>query len=154
MMSDLRAAFYEGNRSIRVGDCVPVAPSPSEVQIRVAYCGICGTDLHIFHGAMDHRVHFPQVLGHEMSGVITAVGSEVEGFAAGEHVTVRPLDPCGSCPACRAGHRHICQNLKFIGIDAPGALQGLWTVPAHTLHRLPEQLSLQQGALIEPIAVA
>jgi (R,R)-butanediol dehydrogenase / meso-butanediol dehydrogenase / diacetyl reductase len=154
VMSDLRAAFYEGNRSIRVGDCVPVAPSPSEVQIRVAYCGICGTDLHIFHGAMDHRVHFPQVLGHEMSGVITAVGSEVEGFAAGEHVTVRPLDPCGSCPACRAGHRHICQNLKFIGIDAPGALQGLWTVPAHTLHRLPEQLSLQQGALIEPIAVA
>src|SRR3954465_15641432 len=84
-MSDLRAAFYEGNRSIRVGDCVPVAPSPSEVQIRVAYCGICGTDLHIFHGAMDHRVHFPQVLGHEMSGVITTVGSEVEGFVAGEH---------------------------------------------------------------------
>src|SRR4051794_20594581 len=80
-----------------------VEPSPSEVQIRVAYCGICGTDLHIFHGAMDHRVHFPQVLGHEMSGVITTVGSEVEGFAAGEHVTVRPLDPCGSCPACRAG---------------------------------------------------
>jgi (R,R)-butanediol dehydrogenase / meso-butanediol dehydrogenase / diacetyl reductase len=79
-MSDLRAAFYEGNQSIRVGDCVPVAPSPSEVQIRVAYCGICGTDLHIFHGAMDHRVHFPQVLGHEMSGVITAVGSEVEGL--------------------------------------------------------------------------
>jgi 2-desacetyl-2-hydroxyethyl bacteriochlorophyllide A dehydrogenase len=150
----MRAAFYEGNQTFRVGECSPVAPGPGQAQIRVAYCGICGTDLHIFHGAMDHRVHMPQVLGHEMSGTITAVGDGVEGFAAGDLVTVRPLDPCGRCPACRAGHSHICQNLKFIGIDAPGALQGLWTVPVHTLHRLPPTLTMQQGALIEPIAVA
>ncbi len=150
----MRAAFYEGKQTIRVGDCSPVPPGPAQVQIRVAYCGICGTDLHIFHGAMDHRVHMPQVLGHEMSGVITAVGQDVAGFATGDRVTVRPLDPCGNCPACRAGHSHICQNLKFIGIDAPGALQGLWTVPAHTLHHLPASLTLQQGALVEPIAVA
>ena len=69
-------------------------------------------------------------------------------------MTVRPLDPCGKCPACAAGRSHICHNLKFIGIDAPGALQGLWTAPAHTLHRLPESLSLEHGALIEPLAVA
>lgn len=153
-MSSVRAAFYEGNQRIRVGACTPASPGPSEIQIRVSYCGICGTDLHIFHGAMDHRVHMPQVLGHEMSGTVAAVGSGVDGFAPGDRVTVRPLDPCGACPACRAGHSHICQNLKFIGIDAPGALQGLWTVPAHTLHRLPESLDLRQGALIEPIAVA
>ena len=103
---------------------------------------------------MDHRVHMPQVLGHEMSGTITAAGPGVEGFAPGDRVTVRPLDPCGDCPACRAGHSHICQNLKFIGIDSPGALQGVWTVPAHTLHHLPGSLSMQQGALVEPIAVA
>jgi (R,R)-butanediol dehydrogenase / meso-butanediol dehydrogenase / diacetyl reductase len=150
----MKAAFYEGNRTIRVGACTPVAPGPGQVQIRVSYCGICGTDLHIFHGAMDHRVKMPQVLGHEMSGTIAAVGAGVQGFAAGDRVTVRPLDPCGACPACRAGHSHICQNLRFIGIDSPGALQGLWTVPAHTLHRLPERLTLEQGALIEPIAVA
>jgi (R,R)-butanediol dehydrogenase/meso-butanediol dehydrogenase/diacetyl reductase len=150
----MRAAFYEGNQTIRVGDCSPVSPGPGQVQIRVAYCGICGTDLHIFHGAMDQRVRMPQVLGHEMSGAITAAGDGVSGFAAGDRVTVRPLDPCGQCPACRAGHSHICQKLKFIGIDAPGALQGLWTVPAHTLHRLPESLTMQQGALVEPIAVA
>ncbi len=150
----MRAAFYEGNQTIRVGECSPVAPAAGQVQIGVAYCGICGTDLHIFHGAMDQRVRMPQILGHEMSGEITAVGSGVANFAPGDRVTVRPLDPCGKCPACRAGHGHICQNLKFIGIDAPGALQGLWTVPAHTLHRLPESLTLQQGALVEPIAVA
>jgi (R,R)-butanediol dehydrogenase/meso-butanediol dehydrogenase/diacetyl reductase len=150
----MKAAFYEGHQTIRVGTCVPVAPTAGQVQIRVSYCGICGTDLHIFHGAMDQRVRMPQVLGHEMSGAITAVGVDVEGYTPGDRVTVRPLDPCGKCPACRAGHGHICQNLKFIGIDAPGALQTLWTVPVHTLHRLPDSLSMEQAALVEPIAVA
>jgi 2-desacetyl-2-hydroxyethyl bacteriochlorophyllide A dehydrogenase len=150
----MKAAYYEGNQTIRIGDCVPSPPSAGQVQIRVSHCGICGTDLHIFHGKMDRRVHLPQVMGHEMSGAIAALGQGVAGFGEGDRVTVRPLDPCGHCPACRAGHSHICQNLKFIGIDAPGALQGLWTVPAHTLHRLPENLSFRQGALIEPVAVA
>jgi 2-desacetyl-2-hydroxyethyl bacteriochlorophyllide A dehydrogenase len=150
----MKAAYYEGNQTIRIGDCVPAPPAKGQVQIRVSHCGICGTDLHIFHGKMDRRVHFPQVMGHEMSGTIAALGDGVGEFTAGDRVTVRPLDPCGHCPACRAGHSHICQNLKFIGIDAPGALQGLWTVPAHTLHRLPANLSLSQGALIEPLAVA
>jgi 2-desacetyl-2-hydroxyethyl bacteriochlorophyllide A dehydrogenase len=89
-----------------------------------------------------------------MSGAIEAAGPDVTGYRAGDRVTVRPLDPCGNCPACRAGHSHICHNLKFIGIDTPGALQGLWTVPAHTLHRLPEALSMRQAALVEPVAVA
>jgi 2-desacetyl-2-hydroxyethyl bacteriochlorophyllide A dehydrogenase len=93
-------------------------------------------------------------MGHEMSGTIAAIGPGVDGYQTGDRVTVRPLDPCGNCPACHAGHSHICQNLKFIGIDTPGALQGLWTVPAHTLHRLPDSLSMQHGAMVEPIAVA
>jgi 2-desacetyl-2-hydroxyethyl bacteriochlorophyllide A dehydrogenase len=150
----MKAAFYEGNERLRVGACVPVPPGPGQVQIQVSHCGLCGTDLHIFHGKMDHRVTFPQVLGHEMSGVVAAVGSGVENYRAGDRVTVMPLDPCGDCPACRAGHSHICQRLKFIGIDAPGALQTLWTIPAHALHRLPASLSFEQGALVEPVAVA
>ena len=150
----MQAAYFEGNRTLRTGECVPVAPAPGRVQIRVAYCGICGTDLHLFHGAMAHRLTLPHVMGHEMSGTIAALGSDVTGWREGDRVTVRPLDPCGACPACKAGHSHICHNLKFIGIDTPGALQGLWTVPAHTLHRLPDSLSLREGALVEPIAVA
>lgn len=149
-----KAAYYEGNRTIRIGDCSPAAPAPDQVQIRVSHCGICGSDLHLFHGHMDHRVRIPQVFGHEMSGTIATIGQGVKGFIPGDHVTVRPLDACGNCPACRAGHSHICQRLKFIGIDAPGALQALWTVPAHTLHRLPDSLSLEMAALVEPLSVA
>jgi (R,R)-butanediol dehydrogenase / meso-butanediol dehydrogenase / diacetyl reductase len=150
----MRAAYYEGHESIRVGGCAEVPPAAGQVQIQVSHCGICGTDLHIFHGKMDHRVKLPQVIGHEMSGVITAVGEGVEAWSAGDRVTVRPLDPCGACPACLAGHSHICMNLKFIGIDTPGAMQGLWTVPAHTLHRLPASLGFEHAALIEPLSVA
>ena len=150
----MRAAFFEGNRTLRVGDCREVAPGAGQVQIKVEFCGICGTDLHLFHGAMAHRLTLPHVMGHEMSGTLAAVGEGVAGWQVGDRVTVRPLDPCGTCPACRMGHSHICHNLKFIGIDTPGALQGMWTVPAHTLHRLPDSLSLRQGAMVEPIAVA
>src|ERR1035438_10224829 len=89
-----------------------------------------------------------------MSGTIVAVGDGVTAWSPGDRVTVRPLDPCGDCPACRAGHSHICHKLKFIGIDSPGAFQELWTVPSHTVHRLPSSLSLKLGALVEPLAVA
>jgi 2-desacetyl-2-hydroxyethyl bacteriochlorophyllide A dehydrogenase len=103
---------------------------------------------------MDHRVKMPQVMGHETSVVVEALGDGVIDYAKGDRVTVMPLDPCHECPACRAGHSHICQNLKFIGIDAPGGFQALWTVPAHTLLPVPKQVSIEHAALIEPIAVA
>lgn len=148
------AAWYEGKERVGFGAGSPVDPGPDEVQIAVSYCGVCGTDLHIFHGHMDHRVVLPQVIGHEMSGTVAAVGSTVTAWKPGDRVTVRPLDHCGNCPACRNGHSHICMNLKFIGIDSPGAMQSLWTVPAHTLHRLPPGLGFEQAALIEPLAVA
>ena len=148
------AAFYEGERRIRLGDCAPRPPAPGEVQLRVSHCGICGTDLHIFHGAMDARVQMPLVMGHEMSGAVQELGAGVTKFAPGESVVVMPLAPCGDCPACRAGHSHICHKLDFLGIDTPGAFQSHWTVPAYTLHRLPDSLSLRHGALIEPLAVA
>jgi (R,R)-butanediol dehydrogenase / meso-butanediol dehydrogenase / diacetyl reductase len=150
----MQAVFYEGNQEIRVGECVPVAPQPDEVQLKVSHCGICGTDLHIYHGVMDKRVTFPQIMGHEVSGTVAAIGENVTDFAVGDRVAVMPLGPCGDCPACDAGHSHICQNLKFLGVDTPGAFQSYWTVPAHTLHRLPDELSLAHGAMIEPLAVA
>lgn len=153
-MPQPKAAFYEGNRTVSTGTCTPVDPGPGEVQIRVSHCGICGTDLHIFHGAMDQRVKMPAVLGHEMSGEISAVGAGVEGWATGDPVTVMPLDPGPALPEREKGYWHIASTLKFMGIDTPGAFQEFWTVPAKTLFRLPPKLSLEHGALIEPLAVA
>jgi len=150
----MQAAYYEGNRTITTGASVPQTPGPGEVRINVAYCGICGTDLHIYLGHMDKRVKMPQIMGHEMSGVIAEIGADVTSWQVGDRVVVRPLAPCGHCPACEAGHSHICYNLKFLGIDTPGALQGSWTVPAYTLHALPDDLPLDKAALIEPLAVA
>lgn len=150
----MRAAYYVGSRSISVADCRPVAPGPEEVQLQVSHCGICGTDLHLFHGHMNHRVATPQVIGHESSGTIAAVGERVQNWKVGQRVTVRPLAPCGQCPTCRKGFGHVCPQLKFIGIDQPGGMQSHWTVPAHTLHAIPEGLGLREAALLEPIAVA
>lgn len=147
-------AAYVLDKSVNVVPLEVHPPGPGEVRIRVAYVGLCGTDLHIVHGNMDARVQTPLVFGHEMSGVIDAVGEGVQDWSVGDSVTVMPLEWDGSCPACKAGHEHICQNLNFIGIDSPGALQGLWNVPASTLVALPAGLALDRAALVEPAAVA
>jgi 2-desacetyl-2-hydroxyethyl bacteriochlorophyllide A dehydrogenase len=153
MMSTL-AVQYTAARALSTASVETAPPGPGEVEIAPAYVGICGTDLHIFHGDMDARVKAPAVLGHEMSGRIRRLGPGVEGWSAGDPVTVMPLRWDDTCPACLRGHRHICQNLDFIGIDSPGAMQQRWTVPASTLVRLPADLPLDYAALVEPTAVA
>jgi (R,R)-butanediol dehydrogenase/meso-butanediol dehydrogenase/diacetyl reductase len=150
----MRAAHYTGHGAIDVLDVADRPPGPGEVKVAVAYTGICGTDLHVLHGAMDARVTTPAILGHEMSGRVAEVGPAVAGWVAGDPVTVMPLRWCNACPGCRAGFTHICQRLVFVGIDAPGSLQEHWTVPAGLLVRLPREISLRAAALVEPTAVA
>ncbi|MFB8131272.1 zinc-dependent alcohol dehydrogenase [Streptomyces mirabilis] len=148
------AVRYISARTLDTAPAEPSSPGPGEVELAPAFVGICGTDLHIFHGDMDARVAAPAVLGHEMSGRVVRVGPGVEGWQPGDAVTVMPLRWDDTCPACRAGHQHICQRLDFIGIDSPGAMQQRWTVPASTLIRLPDTLPLDRAALVEPTAVA
>jgi 2-desacetyl-2-hydroxyethyl bacteriochlorophyllide A dehydrogenase len=150
----MRQAVYTNRGTIAVRDGQADEPGEGQVRIDVAYTGICGTDLHIFHGDMDARIGGERVIGHEMSGRVAALGPGVTGWKTGDPVTVMPLDWCGTCPACRHGDAHICQNLTFIGIDAPGSMQQSWTVPAGTLVRLPDELPLDHAALVEPTAVA
>jgi (R,R)-butanediol dehydrogenase/meso-butanediol dehydrogenase/diacetyl reductase len=148
-----RALTYEGGGRFAVRDAVVVPPGEGEVRLDVAFCGICGTDLHIAHGAMDARIPTPMVIGHEMSGTVAAVGDGVDTVRPGDPVVVRPLDTRESTPADR-GFSHIGRKLRFIGIDSPGALQESWTVPALTLHAVPPGLDLRLAALAEPLAVA
>lgn len=149
----MNALFFTGDKAFSFQPHQPAPPKAGEVQLRVAYCGVCGTDVHIYHGAMAHRLKLPQVIGHEVSAEIEAIGDGVTGWQVGDRVTVRPLQPGLDDPSDN-GQRHIGKNLTFIGIDSPGGMQTHWNVPAHTLHRLPDALSLQLGALIEPLAVA
>lgn len=142
-----------GGRQVVVGASEACRPGPDDVRLSVAFCGICGTDMHIFHGAMDQRVARPQILGHEVSATVAEVGERVTSARVGDRVAVRPLK-FGAPSPFDNGFAHVGRNLKFIGIDLPGGMQSSWTVPAYTLHHLPDSLNLQQGAMIEPAAVA
>lgn len=149
----MKAAKYIGNKKFSLEEGKINKPRKGEVRLNVAYCGVCGTDVHIYHGVMDQRVAPPQIVGHEASAVVAEVGPEVENVKVGDRVAVRPLRFGASHPFDK-GYAHVGKNLKFIGIDEQGAFQNSWTVPAYTLHKLPEKLSLKNGALIEPLSVA
>ncbi|MBC8876860.1 MAG: zinc-binding dehydrogenase [Planctomycetes bacterium] len=149
----MKAAIYQGNKTFTTGEGQAVEPGPGEVRLDVAFCGVCGTDVHIYHGAMDGRVGPPQVIGHEASARVAEIGDGVQDVSVGDRVAVRPLQ-FGEPTPFDKGCSHVGKNLKFIGIDTPGAMQGSWTVPAYTLHKLPEPVSLEHGAMIEPVAVA
>lgn len=148
-----RATQYSGDKQFSVIETPLTEPEAGEVRIKVAYCGVCGTDVHIYHGMMDQRVAIPVTIGHEMSGTIDAVGKDVSGYAVGDRVVVRPLDDRAEKPSDK-GFSHIAAGLKFIGIDSPGAMQQYWNVPAFTLHKLPADIDMKLAALTEPLAVA
>lgn len=150
----MKGTAYEGAGRLRTGPVDVAPPGPGQLQIAVAYCGLCGTDLHIVHGDMDARVDKPLIFGHEASGTVAAIGPGVQGWEVGDPLTVMPLIWDGTCAACLAGHQHICQNLTFVGIDSPGALQQRWNVPAAIAVLLPADLDLRTAALVEPGAVA
>jgi (R,R)-butanediol dehydrogenase / meso-butanediol dehydrogenase / diacetyl reductase len=150
----MQAAYYTRNRTFELREGTRPEPGPGEVTLRVAYCGICGTDVGIFKGKMDARVGAEQILGHEASARVEQVGEGVSDLQPGDPVTVMPLHARGDDPIRRAGLEHICESLDFIGIDAPGAFQTFWKVPAHLVFKLPETVSLQHAAMVEPIAVA
>lgn len=149
----MKATKYEGNKTFSVIEKELEAPSIGEVRIKVAYSGVCGTDVHIYHGMMDKRVSIPETIGHEMSGTIDALGENVSDYKVGDKVVVRPLDDRGVKPSDK-GYNHICEDLKFIGIDSPGSMQQYWNVPAFTLHKLKTETDLKLAALIEPLSVA
>lgn len=150
----MTAALTYARSSLTLTDVAPAPCGPGEVAVEVHYTGICGTDLHIFHGDMDARVPDPLIPGHEMSGRISEVAADVDGWSVGQPVTVVPTRSCGACPACETGHRHICHRLVFLGIDATGSMQSRWVVPAENLVALPDELALREAALVEPLAVA
>jgi len=160
----VKAAVWYGARDVRVVDVPAPAPGRGEVAISVAYCGICGSDLHEYadgpHAVPVTEPHpesgrtAPLVLGHEFCGTVTRVGPDVEGLRPGDRVAVEPHYRCGRCPRCLAGEYNLCRHFGFAGLMGDGGLAETAVVPAYMAHRLPEEVSLEQAAVFEPAAVA
>jgi (R,R)-butanediol dehydrogenase/meso-butanediol dehydrogenase/diacetyl reductase len=162
----VRAVRYHGARDIRVED-VPEPNGtlgPNEVLVRPRFCGICGTDLHeylagpIVTPVEPHPLtgaRNPQILGHEFSADVVAVGADVRSARAGDRVAIMPLAYCGQCYFCLRGLNHLCVRMGCVGLSwAWGGLGELAVVDEYQVAVLPDDLSYQQGALIEPAAVA
>lgn len=133
---------------------VPVPePGKGEVLIRMKRIGVCGSDIHVWHGK--HALTpYPVVQGHEVSGTVEKVGVGVKGLAAGDPVTLQPQVTCGTCYPCRHGSYHICDSLKVMGFQTTGAGSELFAVDASKVLKLPKGMSLDYGAMVEPAAVA
>ncbi len=128
-------------------------PGPGEILLRIKKIGVCGSDVHVWHGKHPFT-SYPVVQGHEFSGLIEKIGVGVRRAQPGMKATAAPQIVCGKCNSCRRGDYHICDNLKVSGFQAPGCAQDLFIVPEERLVLLPESMSYEQGAFIEPSAVA
>jgi 2-desacetyl-2-hydroxyethyl bacteriochlorophyllide A dehydrogenase len=149
----MRAAFYEGARTFRTGAAPMPKPGAGEALLRVRRVGICGTDLHIFEGHLDHRVPRGGIIGHETFGEVQEAPRD-SGFSAGDRVVVEPVLSCGACRACRMGASYLCYQLKVLGVDVNGGMQEYWAVPVARLLKVPASLDDDRAAMIEPLAVA
>ena len=149
----MKAAIFYGKEDIRVDEAQVREPRRDEVKIRIKACGVCGTDLHIYSGAEGAaQCTPPTILGHEFSGVIAAVGSDVKEFKVGDRVCVDPNDTCCSCHYCRIGQAHFCENMIGIGTTTDGGFAEYCTVNQKQVYKIGDELSFEEGAMAEPIA--
>jgi len=142
----------EGKAGLGLQECPMPAYGEDEVLIKVAYSGICGTDLHIYH---DQYPYYPPViLGHEFSGEIVEIGNEVTLFAPGDRVVGEPHNKaCGKCYQCRNGHIQNCSDKRSIGWGIDGAFTNYLVMPEHLLHKVPDGVSMEAAAVTEPAAI-
>lgn len=146
----MKAISYLGANKLGVRELdVPQTPE-GWAKIKVAYSGICGTDLNIYAGTHP-RAKAPLIMGHEFSGILE---NDAGGLKKGDAVTVYPLISCGKCEPCKSGNSHVCNTLGLYGIDADGGMADYAFVPAENLVKLPDGIPLDLAALIEPISVA
>jgi L-iditol 2-dehydrogenase len=128
-------------------------PRDDQVLIEVKRIGVCGSDIHVFHGKHPYT-RYPVVQGHEVSGTIVEMGTQVEGFAVGDTVTLMPQVTCGTCYMCQHGMYHICESLKVLGFQTDGTAQEFFAIDADQVLKFPIHVTLDQAAMVEPASVA
>lgn len=150
----MKAAIIQNDKSLKIEERPAPTPGPGELVVKVAYCGICGSDIHM----LDVGILPPGcIIGHELSGHISAIGPDVEGWNKGEAVVVMPLDPCLKCEPCRHGNIQQCSSglIRGYGLGLnPGAFAQYMLVKPSMLFKLPEDMDLKLAALNEPWSVA
>jgi 2-desacetyl-2-hydroxyethyl bacteriochlorophyllide A dehydrogenase len=142
-------------RSVNDVDVLTVddpVPGPRDVVVEVAACGICGTDLHILEG--EFAPSLPIIPGHEFTGVVVATGSDVHEITSGQRVAVDPSLYCNECHYCRIGHNNLCERWQAIGVSVPGGAAQFALAPVGNCVRLPDEIRLEDAALIEPLSCA
>lgn len=149
----MKTARYYGIEDIRYEELPLPNCGEKDVLIKVAYAGICGSDLHIYKKGMFIQ-NIPETMGHEFSGTVIKTGSKVHSLQAGDRVTANPMVTCGNCIACRTGHRGSCETLGFIGEVRPGCFAEYIALPQEDVIKAPPDIDLKKLALAEPLAVA
>ncbi|HEX3985005.1 MAG TPA: galactitol-1-phosphate 5-dehydrogenase [Acidobacteriaceae bacterium] len=154
----MKALVLEQYNRLVVQEIPPPVPAPGELLIRVAACGICGSDVHGYDGSSGRRIP-PLVMGHEAAGTVAAVGNAVSRFSPGDRVTFDSTVFCGACPFCLRGEINLCDRREVLGVSCgeyrrAGAFAEFVTVPERIAHRLPPSLSFAEAAMLEPTAVA
>lgn len=160
----MRAAVYHDRERVTIEDVPEPSPGEGEAKIKVSRNGICGTDLHEYYDgpifippSEPHPLtgrSMPLVLGHEFSGTVVDVGAGVTGVQEGDRVAIEPIYRCGHCRPCTTGHYNLCNDIGFHGLMADGAMAEYTVVPQTQIHRLPDSVPLEMGALVEPMSVA
>lgn len=155
-MEKRKAAVMTGINEMIVTDIPMPKLDPDDVLIRIRSVGVCGSDIHFFkEGHIGARwVHPPIVLGHECAGEIVAAGANVTHLKAGDRVVPEPGRPCGKCEQCIRGRYNLCSHMRFMAASDEGAFTQYSARPAHFCFKLPDQLSFDEGAMVEPLAVA
>ncbi|MGF1561533.1 MAG: 2,3-butanediol dehydrogenase [Geminicoccaceae bacterium] len=161
----MKAARWHGAKDIRVETIDDPMPDAGQVKIKVAWTGICGSDLHEYLAgpifvpvAENHPLSHdkaPIVMGHEYCGEVVDLGDGVTGLAVGDRVAIEPIFACEACAPCRNGKYNLCEKLGFVGLSGGyGGFATYSVVPARMVHKMPDSLSIEQGAVVEPAAVA
>ena len=154
----MKALILSNYKQLEVVETAKPSPAEDELLIRIAACGICGSDVHGYDGSTGRRIP-PIIMGHEAAGIVEAVGAEVTGFQPGDHVTFDSTVSCGKCFFCLRGQVNLCDERQVIGVSTPnfrrmGAFAEYVTVPARIGYHLPDNMPFTHAALIEAVSVA